>query len=123
MKLFIFTFILVYFYSNYVSCQDILAGNSNGLRHSNKYNYLLNNSNKTTEFKIRTLDTQNPLFPLIKSIENTVEDHASSLWNSLSTGAKIGIIIGVIVASIFIIIGILRCLCIFKLCCCNCCIK
>ncbi|OII77906.1 hypothetical protein cand_038210 [Cryptosporidium andersoni] len=122
MKLFIFTFFLIYLYSNYISCQDILVDNSNGLRYSNKYNYLLNNS-KTTKFRIRILDTQNSSIPSIKTIENTVEDHASNLWNSLSTGAKVGIIIGVITASIFIIIGILHCLCFFKLCCCKCCIK
>ena len=61
MKLFIFTFFLIYLYSNYISCQDILVDNSNGLRYSNKYNYLLNNS-KTTKFRIRILDTQNSSF-------------------------------------------------------------
>ncbi|EEA05176.1 uncharacterized protein CMU_042490 [Cryptosporidium muris RN66] len=122
MKLFIFTFFLIYLYSNYITCQNILVDNSNGLQYSNKYNNLLNNS-KTTKLGIRILDTQNSLIPSIKTVGNTVEDHASSLWNYLSTGAKIGTIIGVIAASIFIIIGILYCLCFFKLCCCNCCIK
>lgn len=55
---------------------------------------------------------------IYEDIVDSAKDKATSTWNSLSSGAKAGIIIAVIVVAIIIIAGIIHCLCICKLCCC-----
>lgn len=46
------------------------------------------------------------------------KEQAKNKWDSLSDGAKAGIIIAVVVVAIIIIAGIIHCLCICKPCCC-----
>lgn len=55
---------------------------------------------------------------LYKDLADHAQEQAKNTWNSLSSGAKAGIIIAIVVVSIIIIAGIIHCLCICKLCCC-----
>ncbi|KAF7456092.1 hypothetical protein HWI79_3348 [Cryptosporidium felis] len=57
---------------------------------------------------------------LYKDLANQAQEQAKSTWDSLSSGAKAGIIIAVVVVAVIIIAGIVHCLCICKLCCCCC---
>ncbi|KAJ1607402.1 hypothetical protein OIY81_2932 [Cryptosporidium canis] len=53
-----------------------------------------------------------------KNLADQAQEQAKSTWDSLSSGAKAGIIIAIVVVAIIIIAGIIHCLCICKLCCC-----
>ncbi|OII70751.1 uncharacterized protein cubi_00896 [Cryptosporidium ubiquitum] len=55
---------------------------------------------------------------LYKDLATHGQEEAKNKWDSLSTGAKAGIIIAVVVVAIIIIAGIIHCLCICKPCCC-----
>ncbi|KAK9173388.1 hypothetical protein CmeUKMEL1_02500 [Cryptosporidium meleagridis] len=55
---------------------------------------------------------------LYKDLADHAQEQAKSTWDSLSSGAKAGIIIAIVVVAIIIIAGIIHCLCICKLCCC-----
>ncbi|KAL5369431.1 hypothetical protein CPHLJ_3g820 [Cryptosporidium parvum] len=55
---------------------------------------------------------------LYKELADHAQEQAKNTWDSLSSGAKAGIIIAIVVVAIIIIAGIIHCLCICKLCCC-----
>lgn len=58
------------------------------------------------------------LSDIYKDLADHAQEQAKNTWNSLSSGAKAGIIIAVVVVAVIIIAGIIHCLCICKLCCC-----
>ncbi|TRY52379.1 Uncharacterized protein CTYZ_00002796 [Cryptosporidium tyzzeri] len=61
---------------------------------------------------------QNNMNNLYKELADHAQEQAKNTWDSLSSGAKAGIIIAIVVVAIIIIAGIIHCLCICKLCCC-----
>ncbi|KAH8585102.1 uncharacterized protein ELE39_003493 [Cryptosporidium sp. chipmunk genotype I] len=99
------------------SCNDncIQEKNSRSLQDSGSSDGLNGDQNPSGTIGSIIQDNVNNLY---KDLTGHAQEQAKNTWDSLSTGAKAGIIIAIVVVAIIIIAGIIHCLCICKLCCC-----